>query len=117
MSKISFIILVVFAGLLWSCKPRIYSFRTTPGTVYSARVDARRQAGMQSIPVALDAVQQLNPPAPPPAPLVQTPLSAATHMMSALPDETAAKFPELNALKNDAAKIQILRLNIKMLQR
>jgi phospholipase C len=88
----------------------------TPDRVYSDRVDARRKAGIQSVLVALDTASHLNPPSPPPAPVVQTPLgaavlpqgpsdmqqsflSAATHMMSALPDETTAKFPELVALK------------------
>lgn len=95
----------------------------TPGTVYSARVDARKQAGVQSISAALDAVPHLNPLSPPPSPIVQTPLgaalvvqapsdmqqsftAAATQMMAAHPDETLAKFPELRGMKGNASKPQ-----------
>jgi hypothetical protein len=87
----------------------------TPGATYSTRVDARKKAGVQSISVALDPIQTLNPPAPPPAPVVQTPLgkpiivpapsdmqqsftAAATQMKAAHPEETLAKFPELRGL-------------------
>jgi hypothetical protein len=32
MPKLPILILLVFAAMLWSCKPRIYSFRATPAT-------------------------------------------------------------------------------------
>ncbi len=87
----------------------------TPGKIYSTRVDARQKAGVQSISVALDPTQTLNPPQPPSAPVVETALgkpivvaapsdmqqsfsAAATQMMAAHPDETLAKFPELGGL-------------------
>lgn len=94
----------------------------TPGKPWSAAVDQRRQAGIQSISVALDDTQRPNPPTPPSQLLRVTAdlgkfippdqgsearqsFSAAAQKMMAAHPETKDKFPELLAWQDHAAAL------------